>query len=133
MRDGIDRVTGQRLSGWAHCVQSIAVILSTRVGTRIMRRDFGSSVRDLQDRNASQATVARVYVAVVEALRRWEPGYRVRTLQLLRGGRDGVFVFVFDGTFYPRGHLGDYSAQEVRAASVGLAADDQSIVFVRAA
>lgn len=122
MRHGFDAMTGRPLSGWAHCVQSIAVILTTRIGSRVMRRAFGSLVPELQDRNATPLLIMQVYAAVAAALRTYEPGFRLRTIQLSRSGADGVFVFVLTGTFYPRGHLGDYSISETRSAV--LAAND---------
>jgi uncharacterized protein len=134
MRTGIDRVTGQVLTGWAHCVQSIAVILTTRIGTRVMRRAFGSELKALQDRNATAANIAKVYVAIADALRRWEPGFRLRTMRLVRGGPDGVFAFVLQGEFFPRGHLGDYTTREERSAAFGLARTDNGrLIYARAA
>lgn len=120
MRTGIDRVTGRVLTGWDHCVQSIGVILTTRLATRVMRRQFGSALKDLQDRNASPATIAAVYAAVAGALLRWEPGFRLRTMLLDQAGPDGVFAFILEGDFYPLGHLGDYRTRETRAAVLGL-------------
>lgn len=120
MRTGIDRATGKVLTGWDHCVQSICVVLTTRLATRIMRRDFGSALKDLQDRNASPATIAAIYAAVAGALLRWEPGFRLRTMLLDRAGPDGVFAFILEGDFYPLGHIGDYRTRETRAAVLGL-------------
>lgn len=116
MRSGIDRATGRVLVGWDHCVQSIGVILTTRVSSRVMRRAFGSAALDLQDLNATPRRIMQIYAAVAAALKRWEPGFRLKTIQLTRGGADGVFVFEIAGTFYPRGHLGDYSVTEERSA-----------------
>ena len=53
MRTGISATTGRVLTGWDHCVQSLAKILTTRFNSRVMRRDFGSRVPDLQDANAN--------------------------------------------------------------------------------
>ncbi|SFD76256.1 hypothetical protein SAMN05428997_1534 [Bosea sp. CRIB-10] len=122
MRHGFDATTGKPLSGWAHCVQSIAVILTTRIGSRVMRRAFGSLVPELQDRNATPLLIMQVYAAVAAALRAYEPGFRLRTIQLSRSGADGIFAFQISGIFYPRGHLGDYSISETRSAV--LAAND---------
>jgi len=128
-RAGIDRTTGRLLEGWDHCVQSIAVILTTQVGTRVMRRAFGADVHELQDRNPDPVTVMTVYAAVAEALRRWEPGFRLTRIGLDRTGADGVAVFTLSGTYYPDGHRGDYSRSEERDA--GISAD--GLQFWRAA
>lgn len=117
MRTGIDRETGRLLQGWDHCAQSIAVILTTRVGARVMRRAFGSDVKALQDRNPDSRTMLVVFAAVAAALRRWEPGFRLTRLQPRTVGADGAAVIEIAGTFYPRGHLGDYSGGQEREAS----------------
>jgi phage baseplate assembly protein W len=131
MRSGIDRQTGRLLIGWDHCVQSIAVILTTRVGSRVMRRPFGSAALELQDRNATAKRIMQIYAAVAAAIKRWEPGFRLQTIALTRGGADGIFAFEISGIFFPRGHLGDYSLTETRSAV--LAANDNGLVEVAAA
>jgi uncharacterized protein len=119
MRAGMDRETGRLLEGWEHCAQSIGVILTTRVGWRVMRRAFGSELRALQDRNPDPATMLSVFSSIASALRRWEPGFRLTRIVPDRIGADGVTVLTLAGTFYPRGHLGDYSLAEQRSAAYG--------------
>ena len=114
-RAGMDRRTGRLLTDWEHCAQSIQFILATRLGTVIMLLDFGSDVPSLIDRPGTAETIARCYAAAAGALRRWEPGFRVREFELVRAGSDGVFDIELRGTFYPRGHVGDYSLSEPRS------------------
>ena len=132
MRTGIDMRTGAVLTGWAHCVQSLFIIITTRIGTRVLLRIFGSRVPDLQDRNATPRRIMEVYTAVAAAIRRWEPGFRLRSIQLMRGAADGQFYFEMSGDFYPRGHLGDYSVVEARSVVLG-AGNDNGFRVVRAA
>lgn len=117
-RIGIDRQTGGVLTGWAHCAQSIAVIWSTMLNTLLFARDFGSNVPGLVDRPMSGRSIADVYVAGVEALRRDEPGFRPTRVSLVRAGADGVATFEIAGDFYPNGHLGDYSVKETVSTAV---------------
>jgi phage baseplate assembly protein W len=42
---GLNAANGQALSGLDHLRQSIRDILTTRIGTRVMRRDYGSRLR----------------------------------------------------------------------------------------
>ncbi len=130
MRVGLNRRTGEVLTGWDHCVQSIAFIIRTRVGSLIMLRAFGSLVPELQDQNATPRTIMQVYAAIAAALKEWEPGFRLRKIQMTRWGADGVFAFVIEGVFFPRGHLGDYSVAEPKSAV--LAANDNGLKVVAA-
>ena len=132
-RHGIDWRTGKPLSGWAHCVQSIGLILTTRLATRVMRRHFGSRVRELQDAPGNRRTLLEVYAAVAVALARWEPGFRLQTIDLTRAGPDGVYVFEMTGIFYPRGHLGDWSLSEPASTLLPIAVNDNGYVVIGAA
>lgn len=120
MRAGIDARTGKVLAGWAHCAQSIGKCLTTRFASRVMRRHIGSEVPELQDENPDPATILRLYVSIATALNDpagGEPGFNLTSIELVRGGRDGRFVFLLDGDYFPRGHLGDFSLKEGRSMS----------------
>lgn len=122
MRTGIDAVTGKVLTGWSHCVQSIGRCLTTRIASRVQRRHLGCMVPELQDENADPATIMRSYVSIAEALndpQGGEPGFNLTSIDLVRSGRDGRYVFVLDGDFFPNGHRGDWSVREPRSASWG--------------
>lgn len=69
----MDRSTGKPLSDRAHLAQSIADILTTPIGSRVMRRDYGSALFDLIDQAGNGRGVQRIYAAVATALARWEP------------------------------------------------------------
>lgn len=70
---GMDARTGKRLDGDAHLRQSIGDILSTLIGTRVGRREYGSLLLELIDQPANAALRIRLYAAVALALLRWEP------------------------------------------------------------
>lgn len=74
---GIDSTTGKALSGVAHLRQSIGVLLSTPIGSRVMRREFGSRLFDLIDAPMNRETILDIYAAVAEAIERWEPRFRL--------------------------------------------------------
>ncbi|RBL59131.1 baseplate assembly protein, partial [Xanthomonas oryzae pv. oryzae] len=46
---GVDAITGRVIEGEQHLAQSIACILTTPIGTREQRRDFGSLLPELID------------------------------------------------------------------------------------
>lgn len=110
--NGIDRRTGGIVSGWAHVEQSLDVILTTPIGARIMRRDFGSEIPDLVDRKMTSRLVLALYAAAAAAIRRWEPRFRLTRAAVTEAGATGRLGLALYGTYYPRGHLGDYSVAE---------------------
>lgn len=122
MRVGTDAQTGQLITGWDHCVQSMGKLLSTRFATRPARRHLGNDVPELQDANASTLTIFKAFASVADALGDpdgGEPGFALQSIEMAQYGRDGRFVFILDGIFYPRGHLGDYSVFEPRSFPAG--------------
>ncbi len=70
---GMNAATGRALDDLPHIRQSIRDILSTPLGSRVMRRDYGSMVPDLIDHPAHPATQLRLKAATVMAVARWEP------------------------------------------------------------
>lgn len=94
---GMDRVTGRAIEGEAHLRQSIADILTTPVGTRVMRRDYGSLLAELIDQPANGSTQVRLFGAVAMALMRWEPRIRLGRVQLRAGHAPGAFELDLEG------------------------------------
>lgn len=115
MRHGVDQNTGKWLTGWDHCVSSLAMLFTTRIGTVAWRRLYGSAVKALQDQNAAPQIILDFYYAIAEAVDKFEPGFRLETIEMVIAGRDGAFTFLLSGQFFPRGHLGDYSIVEDRS------------------
>lgn len=109
---GFDRRTGRPLTDFDHVRQSIEVILTTPIGSRVMRREFGSEVFDLIDRPMTDQVILAVYSAAVMAIARWEPRYAVTGCRIAGAAANGTLSLELSGVYYPRGHLGDYSAEE---------------------
>lgn len=72
---GLSRHNGQPVSALNHLRQSIEDILTTPIGTRVCRRDYGSRLYDLVDKPITPALKLDVYAAAIEALRKWEPRF----------------------------------------------------------
>lgn len=117
---GVNASTGAPLSDWEHVEQSIGKILTTPLGSRVMRRDFGSDLYDLIDAKMVQRNVLALYVATAVAISRWEPRFVLTHAGVDRLGPDGVISLVLRGTYFPRGHLGDYSIAEDAVSRVVL-------------
>ena len=108
------------MTGWDHVVQSLGKLLTTRFNTRTMRRHLGSNVPELQDQNADPLTIFNLYVSIAEAINdpdNGEPGFNLKTIELVEAKRTGRFVFLMEGDYFPRGHLGDFSVFEQRTVN----------------
>lgn len=64
----MDKVSGKPLADFSHLQQSIMDILSTPIGSRPMRRDYGSRLFQRLDAPLTGDLVAEIYSDVVEAL-----------------------------------------------------------------
>jgi phage baseplate assembly protein W len=105
---GMNRHTGKPLGGWEHVVQSVADILTTPPMTRVWRREYGGTATYLVDKPALTETLLSFTLSLGDAINKWEPRYRLRRCWFEEAGNDGVFIINIDGTYYPRGHLGDF-------------------------
>lgn len=118
---GISAETGKALGGWDHVVQSIRVILTTAIGTRVMRREFGSELMSLIDAPMNDRVLLAIYVATANALARWEPRFRLTDVAVTSAAATGTLTLTLLGRYYPRGHLGDFTEyRDDQAAAVVL-------------
>lgn len=74
---GMSAQTGRKLEGLDHIQQSVADIITTPIGSRVMRREYGSLVPELLDMPMSDALMMQVYAATVIAVTRWEPRIQI--------------------------------------------------------
>lgn len=115
---GIDRMTGRPLDGFAHVVQSVNLIITTRLASRVMRRHFGSSLGSLLGKMLTTANIALFFSVLAVALDLWEPRLKVVKIIPIRTSieavRKGSFAFVVEVEYRPRGHLGDPTPEGLR-------------------
>ncbi|MBC2657740.1 GPW/gp25 family protein [Pseudomonas sp. MSSRFD41] len=106
---GMDRRTGQSLSGIAHVRQSIEDILGTPLGSRRMRPEYGSNLRRFVDLPVTGGWKSAVQAEVARALLRWEPRLKLEQVQV-------VSVVAGQITFQLTGqYLGNSAILEVTA------------------
>ncbi|HHW4685550.1 MAG TPA: GPW/gp25 family protein, partial [Xylella sp.] len=80
--NGMNARTGRLLAGTDHIGQSIADIVTTPIGSRLMRRDSGALLPELIDQPFNAATQVKLYGATATAVMRWEPRIRLRQITL---------------------------------------------------
>lgn len=78
----MNRDTGKAIDDVDHIHQSIRDILTTPVGSRVMRRAYGSILPDLIDQPANPANRLRLMNATVMAIIKWEPRVLVNSVSL---------------------------------------------------
>lgn len=78
----MNSTTGRTISDTAHILQSVRDILTTPLGSRVMRRDYGSELFPLIDQPQHTATRLRMMAATVHALTLWEPRIRITQVDI---------------------------------------------------
>ncbi|MBO6755750.1 MAG: hypothetical protein JJ902_05455 [Roseibium sp.] len=97
-------------------VQSVWIILTTELGSRVERRDFGAIIPKLIDQPQNQEIVVNFIMAVAEALEpRWvngawygEPRFHISRVRV-DVAEPGQVAIMIVGDYFPLGHLRDYS------------------------
>lgn len=95
---GMSRTGGVAISGDDHLAQSIADIVTTPLGSRVMRRDYGCLLFDLIDRPLGPATMLLCSMAIAIALARWEPRIELRAVRIEGEFAAGQAVVTIEGT-----------------------------------
>lgn len=95
---GMNASTGRAVADSQHLAQSIADVLTTPIGSRVMRREYGSQLIDLIDWPLNSATRLQAYAATAMALMRWEPRIRLSRVQLSLGDVSGQAILDLEGT-----------------------------------
>ncbi|WP_041796054.1 GPW/gp25 family protein [Pararhodospirillum photometricum] len=95
----MDRSSGTALTGEAADIrQSICDILTTPIGSRVMRRSYGSRLFDLVDAPGTKVGALRLVAAAADAIDLWEPRVRV-TAATVTTRSDGSAVLRVFGSY----------------------------------
>lgn len=108
---GTNNTTGKHLEGLDHLRQSIRDILTTPIGTRVMRRDYGSRIFELIDRPVNSGWIMDAYAYTAEALEQWEPRFALSKVEIIPGDDpvinsvigDGNVILALEGRYLPDG------------------------------
>lgn len=113
---GIDRHTGKVIDNLGSAYQGVEVTLTTRLGSRVMRREFGGGIVELLGRAISPALFSAWQQLIATAIDIWEPRFSVRrvvptgSVEEIRMGQAGLLI---EADYRPRGHLGDFTVDRV--------------------
>lgn len=107
---GMSRNHGRRLSGVAHLRQSVADILLTPLGSRVMRPEYGSEIFEWLDSPLEQEQLVEIYAATAKAIERWEPRLRLTRIHATGAtASPGHLIIDLEGIYVP-------SSQDLRSA-----------------
>lgn len=107
------------LDGWDHVAQSIHNLITTALGSRVMRRDVGSRLPRLVDAPISAATIVDFYAATAGVIDKWEPRFKLIRVRMDEAEQGSLSINA-EGVYFPRGHLGDFTIQQPKNVSVPL-------------
>lgn len=96
---GLDRETMAARGGWDHVLQSIGDILTTPVGTRVMRREYGSDLPLLVGRPMTADNILAVYAATALAIAAWEPRFALTGVEIEDADRSGRLGLRISGVY----------------------------------
>ena len=86
---GMSNRNGSYLTDEEHLKQSIIDILTTPVGSRVICREYGSNLFKLIDQPVNRTLFPKIYVAVADALNKWEPRLKLEkiTVEEIKEGK----------------------------------------------
>jgi phage baseplate assembly protein W len=83
-----------------------------------MRRHLGTSVPDAKDAPGAETVILQIFRSIAEALDKYVPWYALSEITLADAGRDGDYLFLLTGFYYPNAHKGDFGPGEERLARI---------------
>lgn len=91
---GMDRHTGQPIADLPSVIQSIGDILSTPLGSRRVRPEYGSKLRSYVDLPVNAGWKSSVQAEAARALGRWEPRVQLQSVRVVAvlGGKIDLVV-----------------------------------------
>ncbi|ACN95932.1 MULTISPECIES: GPW/gp25 family protein [Wolbachia] len=99
---GMSNKTGKELEGIEHLKQSIIDILTTPIGSRIMRREYGSRLFELIDRPINRDFSLEIYAATAEALGKWEKRFKLEKVKITEV-KEGRVTLDLEGVYLSEG------------------------------
>jgi len=99
---GMSATSGKELEGLDHLKQSIIDILTTLIGSRVMRRNYGSRLFELVDKPINRDFTLEIYAATAEALEKWEKRFKLEKVKITEV-KEGKMTLVLEGIYLPEG------------------------------
>ena len=85
-----------------HLKQSISNILTTPIGSRVIRRDYGSNLFNKIDHPINGELIAEIYLDIVESLFIWESRFELDQVAV-QNIQNGKITIDLEGSFLNSG------------------------------
>lgn len=99
---GLNALTGETIADLEHLRQSVRDILTTPIGSRVLRRGYGSRLLELVDKPFTQSLRLEIIAETVGAILKWEPRIEVSDV-ILQSHTPGAVVLDLRGVYIPEG------------------------------
>ena len=99
---GMSATSGKELEGLDHLKQSIIDILTTPIGSRVMRRNYGSRLFELVDKPINRDFTLEIYAATAEALEKWETRFKLEKVKITEV-KEGRVTLDLEGVYLSEG------------------------------
>ncbi len=93
---------GKNISEINHLKQSISNILTTPIGSRVMRRDYGSNLFNKIDQPINGELIAEIYLDIVASVFTWEPRFELEQVAV-NAIQKGKITIDLEGSFLSNG------------------------------
>ena len=113
---GIDRHTFGVIATLDSAYQGLEVMFTTRLASRVMRREFGGGIVEMLGRRITPPLFSIFQQLVATAIDLWEPRFKVRRIVLAGSAEEvrlGILGIQIEVDYRPRGHLGDETVERV--------------------
>jgi len=97
MKQGMDRRSGRLISGIPYLWQRLSDVISTPRGSVVGRRDFGSELFEMIDRNVDSGFYMEAYVRLAEAINSPANGledFRLTTMRVEQVSEHHVDIYL---------------------------------------
>lgn len=102
---GVNAISGEVLHGFAHVEQSLAEIMFTQLGERVMREWFGNPGLKLLGENMNEGTIVRWFATLYAIIDLFEPRFRIVSFEVNDLTALGAADFTMKGEYRPYAHL----------------------------
>jgi uncharacterized protein len=129
----MDRRSGAVISNFQSALQSVEIIIATRLGEVVMLREFGAGLSELLGRLMTPQLFVVFETLLATAIDLWEPRFQVRKI-VVTGSPDalrrGSAGFRIEVDYRPQAHHGDLTVEGIRSFDLSFGRGD---VLARAA